>query len=702
MKLFRYLLAFIVFLVIAIPLALYIALSQYGSDELKPLLAEKVRERTGRALTIDGDISVTPSFTPTLTVSDVSLSNPEWASDEPMASIESLDVSLDLWPLLKRELVITNITANNATLRLIRKGERANWQFQAMGKPEAGKPETNEGVAQETDAQPSDSPSFSMNIEMLTLSNSSVIAILDGKRHEFAMPGFEARLAPRLSADGALIYQGAKLTLSASSKASRIDQLTAHPLAVSVADEMPDLDMRLQTVLRELDTRPQGQGTLALSTDSLHHLNSVNPALNLPESPPLNIEANLSGNREALTMKLGTASYGDTDIDGTITMRSQADKPYIIAKLRSPSFTLPDADNEQEQADTANTGASGTPPTQAGRGDAQDALPLEALGQVNGRFDLRLDQLRRGGQALASDITLNGELQNGVLNLAEYRAAIAGGQVQGNATIDSAASPARHRLSLQVNDVSAAKLAALSMDEPPVENGPIQATLSLSTQGDRIDTMRRNLSGSLDYVLGATAFTVPDTARDTSRFLNSLRGKQTDGSRIKLACGVGKWRIRQGLAASESVLFDTREAMLDVSGNVNLVQNQLSLILKSYPKHEGLSDLPIPVRLSGSFGDIRVAPDPKATVQTLSRIGLGLLDKGRQRSLADVLDLPGSKADLPEGCFSDLPESGAASPVSTKEGLKQMEDEVKEDFKDVEDKVRGVRDKFKGIKNLFD
>jgi uncharacterized protein involved in outer membrane biogenesis len=53
----------------------YVLLSRYDFNALKPQLMQAVQERTGRALTLGGDIAVKLGLTPVLVVENVSLQN---------------------------------------------------------------------------------------------------------------------------------------------------------------------------------------------------------------------------------------------------------------------------------------------------------------------------------------------------------------------------------------------------------------------------------------------------------------------------------------------------------------------------------------------------------------------------------------------------------------------------------------------------
>src|SRR5581483_10350280 len=85
---------------------------------------------TGRALTIDGDISLSLLPSPALSVAGVRLANIQGGSTADMARLKSLDVSVSLIPLLSGNVQVTRVTLVDPVVLLETLPDgRANWQF---------------------------------------------------------------------------------------------------------------------------------------------------------------------------------------------------------------------------------------------------------------------------------------------------------------------------------------------------------------------------------------------------------------------------------------------------------------------------------------------------------------------------------------------------------------------------------------------
>ena len=113
-----------VFLLAAIFLYLFFDPNDFRED-----IANKVREQTGRELTIEGDISLDIFPWIAVQVGKSSLGNAQGFGDEPMASFDSASFSVRLMPaILRQEVVVgaADIVALNLNLEVDRNGND-NW-----------------------------------------------------------------------------------------------------------------------------------------------------------------------------------------------------------------------------------------------------------------------------------------------------------------------------------------------------------------------------------------------------------------------------------------------------------------------------------------------------------------------------------------------------------------------------------------------
>ena len=109
--------------------------------------------------------------------------------------------------------------------------------------------------------------------------------------------------------------------------------------------------------------------------------------------------------------------------------------------------------------------------------------------------------------------------------------------------------------------------------------------------------------GQISHLLMATA------ALDLAEMLMlKIRGDHD----VRIRCAIGDFNAREGIWAANTFVFDTDDATIRGSGNIDLRQEQLDLLLKVNSKHFSLLSLRSPLRVRGSFEHPSVRPDFKA------------------------------------------------------------------------------------------
>lgn len=99
-------------------------------DNYKTLVTEQIEKATGRHLTIRGHIEMTFGEHPTLSFTDIALTNASWSKTPTALIATRLSIQFDLKALLHRQLRLETITLDNAKMLLERNPQGvSNWQF---------------------------------------------------------------------------------------------------------------------------------------------------------------------------------------------------------------------------------------------------------------------------------------------------------------------------------------------------------------------------------------------------------------------------------------------------------------------------------------------------------------------------------------------------------------------------------------------
>ncbi|MCW8906862.1 MAG: AsmA family protein [Sedimenticola sp.] len=124
------LLGILIALLLLIPLVLIGILMSLDFNQYKPQVVAQVEALTGRKLSIDGDLELSISLSPSIQVNGVSLANATWGSTGNMVSVGELAAQVALLPLLTGDVRVTRLVARQAEVVLERNAEGvANWQF---------------------------------------------------------------------------------------------------------------------------------------------------------------------------------------------------------------------------------------------------------------------------------------------------------------------------------------------------------------------------------------------------------------------------------------------------------------------------------------------------------------------------------------------------------------------------------------------
>ncbi|HHJ36476.1 MAG TPA: AsmA family protein [Gammaproteobacteria bacterium] len=112
--------------VVLILVALLAFVATFDANNYKPQIIAQVEKATGRDFSIDGEINLSIFPWIGLKVEDVSLGNEKGFSAEKFASIEQLDVKVNVLPLLKKEVQINTIRLHGLDVSLEIAGNQSN------------------------------------------------------------------------------------------------------------------------------------------------------------------------------------------------------------------------------------------------------------------------------------------------------------------------------------------------------------------------------------------------------------------------------------------------------------------------------------------------------------------------------------------------------------------------------------------------
>ncbi|HTS55038.1 MAG TPA: AsmA family protein, partial [Burkholderiales bacterium] len=131
-------------LTVAVVISLGISIS---AGHWRGPIAQAVTQALGRQVTLEGPLALIPTLRPTLTVGGVGVANPPGFSGPEFAHLGTAHIRLELLPLLRNEIRIVDVEAEDVRIRLEQTADgRANWDFSSPPSvPEQPQPATAAG-----------------------------------------------------------------------------------------------------------------------------------------------------------------------------------------------------------------------------------------------------------------------------------------------------------------------------------------------------------------------------------------------------------------------------------------------------------------------------------------------------------------------------------------------------------------------------
>ncbi len=565
------------------------ALAVFALDRAPGWISDRIEGATGRESRI-GSLNIDWSWTPTITLTELTIANADWGAAEHMLSVREARFRLRLLPLLKLQIEIPEAAIDGGSVAVERRGDGAsNWSFAGRpgdsGADEASAPEERTEVPVIGRLRVTD---FVLTVrdERRGLDLEGVIATAVGE-------GGEAdRL--ELSLEGRLEEEPLTIEFTGGSVLMLRDSDEPYPLDVAVAFG----DTRL-TVEGRIEDPIAFEGAQIEMSLSGPNLAEVFPLLGIPAppSPPYELAGRLRRNGEVWEFQGMKGRVGDSDLAGDLAVDYGRETPLLRAKLESESLYVRDL-----------APLVGVDPEADDTGDDGRVLPdvplagLERLHAMDMDVELSTDRVEAPVFLAISSLTVRVRIEGGRAEANPLRFGVAGGSVQGSVALN-----ARTEAPSAAADLTFEKLdlAAFFKDTDYYDTmgGEVQGRLDLLGSGRSLAELLGSADGNAAAVMTGGAVSgllVEGAGLDLGEALILVVG---DDSKVPVRCAMARIDVEEGRARIERAVLDTSDSVLYVSGGVNLLKQTLGIDIEAQAKDFSLLDLDAPVRIEGALGD---------------------------------------------------------------------------------------------------
>lgn len=612
-------------LILSVLVATCVALAlSFDWNRARPWISQRVSEATGRPFAIQGDLVLqwdSPEAEtgwrrwvpwPRLKAQDITLGNAEWGKTGPhLAEIKQLTFSLNPVHLLNRTIRIPTLELDGPVLSLERTADgKNNWTLASgntapsVWKLELQRLVLSHGTVKLVDA----TAKLDLNVDIDSLPKESA----EGYGIGWKLGGTFRQTPVRGNGQA-----GAVLSLQQDKK--------PYPLQAGVQIGATRIDvvgtLTKPDALAALDLR------LKLSGASMAHLYPIT-GITLPNTPPFSTEGHLVGKLD----KAGgrwlyehfKGSVGASDIAGTLEYISRQPRPLLRGQVQSNQLRLQDLApliGADSNASKTRRGAAAVQP-------ADKVLPVEKFDTASwGSIDA--DVKFAGRKILhAKDLPIESlvadlHLEDSVLSLTPLSFGVAGGTLAATARLDGRQNPIRANLQLSARRLKIKELFP-SLDTMRASLGEVGGDAALSASGNSIAALLGTSNGEVKALVSKGTM---------SKFLLEAMGlnignvvaTQLFGDRqVQLNCLASDFKVTQGVMQTRSFVLDTDESIIDVTGLINLSNEQLALEIQPRNKALRVLSLRSPLYVKGTLKNPDVGVDKGAVALKLgAAVALG-------------------------------------------------------------------------------
>jgi len=611
--------------------ALVIIIATFNWNRLKPTINQKVSAELNRPFAIRGDLGVAwernrdePGWRswvpwPHVHAEDIMLGNPPAIADVTMVHLQRVDATLSPLALLHKEVFLPWIKLQQPNARLIQTAEgKNNWTFDLAASDNAA-----------ANQQPS-AWSFRLDNVLFdqgkigyrdAINKADVQVTVDplGKPVPYEqVAGGKDKVGQKGASDFVFgwkavgTYNGEKLTgdgkiggmLSLRSKTNPFPvQADVHngTTRVQVAGSLQD-----PMNLGGLDIR------LRFSGDTLANLYGLTGIL-LPDTPPYETDGHLIARFQ---QKGGPVFHyndfnghiGDSDIRGSLTYSQSKPRPKLEGSLESRQLRM--ADLGPLIGVNSGKGSAKTAKAKSERGDsasqpADRVLPHDKFDTKS--WDVMDADVKFSGKRIehsdslpVSDLYTHLVLKNGDLLLDPLRFGVAGGNLNSTIHMEGDHTPMRARADLHARNLKLKQLFP-GVQSMQSSMGQINGDATLSGTGNSVADILATSNGSLKLLMNDGVI-----SRNLMEIVglnvgNYVVGKLFGDDEVRINCAAADLNIENGLASTKLFVFDTENAVINISGTTNFANERMDLSIDPDSKGMRIVTLRSPLYVKGTF-----------------------------------------------------------------------------------------------------
>jgi len=584
-------------LVLLIVGAAIVAPMMIDPNDYREQIQTVVKEKTGRDLAINGDLSVSLFPWIGIGLNDVSLSNAVGFKAAPFAKIQEANVKVKLLPLLSQHVEVSTVVLKGMSLNLEKnQAGKTNWD-------DLVQPSTESDATQGKSTEQSSTLAMSaMAIGGLQIVNANITWDDASKGERYSLAGLD------LTTDALSLGSpmGVELTLTVNShqpEATLGLKLNGDLVINYAFNQFNFQDMTL--VINAAGDAVPGA---AMTIDIAGHL-----------------IADLAA-EGSLTLDPLTIKFDDSTLSGNAVVNHFA-KPSIQFDLAVDAINLdryrPKPTDTESEAQTTSVAS---PPL------AVALMPVQTLRDLNIEGVLKVQSLRVKGLT-AEEVSVALVAKNGVLKSEQGIKKFYNGHYVGKTTIDARQNTPQIIVKEKITNINIEPLLTDLLGTSPIA-GIANITAALTTSGNTVPAFKSALNGTAEFSFNDGAVTGVDVGALMKQAQAILNGENIANAFVKsvektpFSKASGTAQINDGLINNQNLIVITPLVNVAGVGTANLVNERIDYQLtlqrsqNSTAEEVDSKDIKntlIPVKINGTFAEPNVSLDVKAMVMNTQK-----------------------------------------------------------------------------------
>lgn len=558
-----------------------------------------ITNKSGRNIALDGKIEAHLWHKePRFIFHQVKIGNADWAQNPTMFEADRIEFSIRPWELLRLRVVLPELIIEQPKLSLEKNTQgQANWNFSQNPQAEAGKavvPNSRGSIPVIGSLEITDGE-LNYKDAGKNIDTTLKIATVEGesKRHD-------------LKVEGQGTYQQDKFEIAFTGGSALQLRESEQPYPFHLHTTAGSTTADVNGTVQDPVTMEALDVMLGLEGASLSDLFPLT-GIALPPTPHYKLEGHLTKDKDTVwTLDDIKGRMGSSDIRGKAVWHAEDKPPYLEGDLVSESLDM---------RDLGGFVGAHKKPASAERVIPDAPLDISRMMAMNADVTFKGTHIKT--PELLDNFLMKVHLENGVLILDPISFGIAKGKIDSRLKIEGKATPPAADLDVHFERLSLEGLfrgLADKFGEDNVSAGRIGGRAKLQGFGKSLHEILSTSDGQIDFGMEGGML---------SQLLMQLAGLDVyraaglllDGDKpTPINCIIADFAVDDGMMRTQEFLIDTGVSTIKGDGSMNLKDENVDIVLKSYPKKPSLLSLRSPISLGGTLKHLRFGVDPASLV----------------------------------------------------------------------------------------